>query len=267
MPHREREVTTPGAATDRRSARDPVRALEADRSALLEICGAVDGPEWEAESGCSGWTVKDVVSHMGALFWSVVDPSSLPDTAGMPTERAQEALVEARRVMSPREVVEDYATVSQEAIEALAGLVAADFELELGDLGTYPARVIPLAFCFDHYVHIRCDLVRPGGPLPAKAPASDELRVGPMLDWVEAALPQQNRQLLDRLAGPVELVVSGTGSRTIRLGSDGAILATVRSDADAFVRWITQRGDWEALGVQASGDPGVLAEIRRLKVF
>jgi hypothetical protein len=204
---------------------------------------------------------------MGALFWIVVDPTALPDTAGMPTERAQEALVEARRVMSPREVVEDYATVSQEAIATLAGLGAADFELELGDLGTYPAPVIPLAFCFDHYVHIRCDLIRPRGPLPAEAPASDELRVGPMLDWVEAALPQQNRHLLDRLAGPVELVISGTGSRTIRLGSDGALSATVRSDANAFVRWITQRGDWEGLGVQASGDPDVLAGIRGLKVF
>ena len=267
MPDQERVVAMPEGGEGAGVGRDPVRALEADRSALLEICGAVEGPEWEAESGCPGWTVKDVVSHMGALFWSVVDPSSLPDTAGVPTEQAQEALVEERRVMSPRQVVEDYATVSQEAIVALAGLVDADFELELGDLGTYPAHDIPLAFCFDHFVHIRCDLVRPRGPLSAKAPASDELRVGPMLDWVEAALPQQNRQILESLAGRVELVVGGAGRRTIRLGSDGAPSATVRSDADAFVRWITQRGSWEDLGVQASGDPEVLAGVRRLKVF
>jgi hypothetical protein len=33
------------------------------------------------------------------------------------------------------------------------------------------------------------------------------------------------------------------------------------------VRWATQRGSWEDLGVTSSGDEAALAAARRLKVF
>jgi hypothetical protein len=58
----------------------------------------------------------------------------------------------------------------------------------------------------------------------------------------------------------------GTGGRTIWSGS-GPALATISSDAPAFVRWVTQRGSWAELGVQASGDEAALAAFRGLKVF
>jgi hypothetical protein len=38
-------------------------------------------------------------------------------------------------------------------------------------------------------------------------------------------------------------------------------------DAAAFVRWVTQRGSWESLGVNAQGDPATLAVVRKLNVF
>jgi uncharacterized protein (TIGR03083 family) len=244
-----------------------VAALEADRAALIEIGGGLGPADWEAGSGCAGWSVQDVVAHMGALFWSVVDPSVLAGSMGQPTEQAQDALVRARRSMTAPEVLDDYTEVSGQAIAVLAGLAVAEFELALGDLGTYPAPVIASAFAFDHYVHIRCDLFPPRGPLSGAAPPSDELRLGPTLDWVEAALPQQNVGVLASLTGPVELVVDGTAGRTIRLGPAGPMAASVRSEPGAFVRWITQRQTWEQSGVVASGEPQVLEAVRRLKVF
>jgi hypothetical protein len=33
------------------------------------------------------------------------------------------------------------------------------------------------------------------------------------------------------------------------------------------VRWVTQRGTWEELNVEAHGDPSVLETVRRLSVF
>ena len=78
----------------------PTEALEADRDELLRICAGLDEAGWRAESGCPGWSVKDLVAHMGALFWAVVDPSVLPDTAGLPTEQAAEVFVQARRRLS-----------------------------------------------------------------------------------------------------------------------------------------------------------------------
>jgi uncharacterized protein (TIGR03083 family) len=246
---------------------DAISALQADRTALLQICSQLSEDDWEADSGCAGWTIKDIVAHLGALYWSVVDPSVLPDTAGLPAERAVELQVQARRSLTAAAVLDDYAAVSEKALAALGGLVGADFEMDLGDLGSYPAQLIPAAFCFDHYTHIRADLFRPRGPLSAEQPASDELRLEPTLDWIEAALPQQNRAIVTHLSGPVEIVISGTAARTIRLGPDGPGGASVASDADACVRWVTQRDSWEAQDVRISGDDDLLTQVRRLKVF
>src|ERR1035438_9561287 len=78
-------------------ARGAIEALRADREALLGIGARLSDDEWKAGSGCPGWSVQDVVAHMGTLFWAVVDPAALPDTSGLATERAQDVCVEARR--------------------------------------------------------------------------------------------------------------------------------------------------------------------------
>jgi uncharacterized protein (TIGR03083 family) len=253
--------------TDAPTARE-VAALEADRAELLRICAGLDEAEWRSESGCPGWSVKDLVTHMGVLFWAVVDPSVLPDTAGVPTEQAQEVYVQSRRSLRAAEVLADYSAVSEKAIAALEGFADVDAEVPLGDLGTYPARLLPAAFCFDHYTHIRADLFAPRGPLPGPLPPSDELRLTPTLDWIEAALPQQNPSAVDSLTGAVEIEITGLAGRTFRIGpADGPVSARVRSGADACVRWITQRASWESVGARGEGDRDLLGEIRRLKVF
>ena len=247
---------------------DFIEALGTDRAQLLGICEGLDSAAWAAPSGCPGWSVKDLVAHMGALFWGVVDLAALPDISGLATEAAQEVLVRSRRSLTAGEVLDDYATVSEKALTALAGFAGADFELPLGDLGTYQAPILPAAFCFDHYTHIRADLFAPRGPLPGPVPPSDELRLAPALTWIEAALPQQNAALLHHVAGAADIVITGTAERTIRVGDRAEpASALVRSDGDACVRWITQRASWEDLGVHAEGDPAVLAVLRELKVF
>jgi uncharacterized protein (TIGR03083 family) len=244
-------------------------ALAADRAELLDICSGLDADGWNSASGCPGWSVKDVVAHMGALFWVAVDPGVLPDTTGLGTEAAQEVFVGSRRAMSGPEVLDDYAAVSEKAFAVLDGLAGADMEIDLGDLGTYSARLIPSAFCFDHYTHIRADLFAPRGPLQGPVPPSDELRVGPALEWIEAAVSQQNRTLLESSPSfSADIVITGTGARTMSVGDpSSAVTATVRSDADSCVRWITQRASWDDLEVQTEGDSKTLDVVRRLKVF
>jgi hypothetical protein len=207
-----------------------------------------------------------VLAHMGALLRLVIDPSSLPDTVGLGTERAQEVYVASRRSWSPAQVLADYEWVSLPAFEALEGLAGQDFEVPLGDLGTYPAALIPTAYAFDHYTHIRADLFAPRGPLDGPPPPSDELRLVPALDWIEAALPQQNPGVLAALTGAVRISVTGAAGRAIQVGP-GQPVAEVSSSAPALVRWITQRGDWEQLGVTACGDERQLCLAAQLKVF
>jgi hypothetical protein len=122
-----------------------IKALEAERLALLEICAGLTDADWKADSGCAGWSVQDVVAHLGALFWLVVDPSALPDASSLPTERAQDVYVE----------------VSAQGVERLTGLEDLDVEIGLADFGTYPASALPNAYCFGHYIHIRADLFAP----------------------------------------------------------------------------------------------------------
>jgi uncharacterized protein (TIGR03083 family) len=243
-----------------------IEALRADREVLLEIGGGLGPSEWKAPSGCPGWSVQDLFAHVGGLFWMVVDGSQLPDTAGLPTEQAQDVIVEARRSWDPARVLDDYTEVSVKAIDALADLAAGDFEMALGDLGTYPAAVLPTAYAFDHFTHIRFDLFPPRGPLSSPAPVSDELRLAAALDWIEAALPQLNADRIAALPGAAELVVTGDAARTLTVGS-GETVARVASDGPSFVRWVTQRGTWDDVGAHASGDQAALAQVAQLKVF
>ncbi|OBB93715.1 pantothenate synthetase [Mycobacterium sp. 852002-30065_SCH5024008] len=222
---------------------------------------------WAEGSGCSGWSVQDLVSHMACSYWLAVDPSTLPDPGGLPAERAADLYVESRRSMTPAEVVADYESVSSRGLELLAAVEGQDIEIPIGDVGTYPASVVPTTFVFESFIHLRYDLFAPDGPLRSDPPPVDELRLAPTLDWIEAALPQQNTHLLNDLRVGAEIRLDGLCARTLRLGAQGDVAARITSNSEAFVRWITQRGPWESLGVQAEGDPSALEIIRQLRVF
>src|SRR5215469_13896717 len=238
--------------------------LEADRAALLEICAGLSQADWQAPSGCSGWTVQDVVSHMAALYWLIVDRRKLPKVTGLSTERAQDVYVEDRRSMTAEQVVADYESVSTAALPVLESFDGQEFEVPLNDLGTYKATVVPTAYSFDHYVHIRMDLFAPRGPLAGPPPPSDELRLGPVLDWVAEALPQQSADALASLPGAIEFVLTGPAARPIRAGS-GEPLGQVTMAAPAFLASITQRADWSEAEIKTTGDaltPAMLAPLK-----
>jgi uncharacterized protein (TIGR03083 family) len=243
---------------------DAIEAVRADRAELLEIGHGLTAAQWQAPSGCPGWSVQDVVAHLASGFWAMVDLSQLPDVTGLPFEQGAEVWVQAKRGLSPAAVLADYEQVSAVGLDRLTGLAGLDLQVPLGEAGTYPASVFPSAYSFDHYTHIRADLFRPRGPLDGEPPPSDELRIGAALDWIEAALPQQNTAA--EAQATLEIDVTGPGGRVVIFGS-GPVKATVTSDGPAFVRWVTQRASWPELGVRAAGDEAALAVARKLRVF
>lgn len=244
-----------------------LRAIEEDRKAVLALCPQIPEALWAKESGCAGWSVQDLVSHMACSFWLAVDPTKLPDPGGLPAERAADLYVDSRRSMTPDEVVADYEQVSLRGLEMLAAVAEQDFDVPLSDVGTYPASVVPAAFAFEAFIHIRYDLFSPDGPLQGEAPPADELRVAPTLDWIEASLPQQNASLLGAMGNSVEVRLDGSCPRTLSIGGGTDVAAHITTDSLAFVRWVTQRGSWEDLGVRAEGDPSALELVRKLRVF
>jgi Mycothiol maleylpyruvate isomerase N-terminal domain len=243
-----------------------LEALRADREALLEICKGLDHSDFQKESGCAGWSLQDLVAHMGALFRMVVDPSTVADLTGIPVEQAQNVLVERRRSWGPDQVVGDYESVSAEALEGLSAFVGQEFEIPLGDLGTYSADLLVNAYTFDHYTHIRADMFGPRGPLVGAVPSSDEFHLAPTIDWTEAAIAQQNSGIVAAIPGTVEMNLHGPAARSIVVGT-GERVASISCDTKDFVLMITNRASWTEAGVVASGDEEALDLARKLHVF
>ena len=135
---------------------------------------------------CSG-----LVSHMACSYWLAVDPSTLPAPGGLPAERAADLYVESRRSMTPAEVVADYESVSSRGLEVLAAIEGQDVEIPIGDVGTYPASVVPTTFVFESFIHLRYDLFAPDGPCSQiRRPSTSYGLPHARLD--RGALPQQN---------------------------------------------------------------------------
>lgn len=243
-----------------------IEALRADHRALADTAGGFSADDWATPSGCEGWAVRDVVAHMTQLFRLLVDPSTLPapDPSGS-TERTQDRFVEAVRDVEPNQILADYRMLGEQAIDRLAERQSSDKPTNLGDLGIHPRHMVANAYSFDHYTHIRVDLLAPLGPLPHHAPPSDELRLTPAIDWMVAGLPQMQAAALGWLDAPVTLELTGPGGRTVHFGpandgqvpiadgpGDGAV-ASVTSSTSDLVLWGTRRRAWRDLDVRLEG--------------
>ncbi len=250
-----------------------VDALRADHAFLVAILDDLSAQEWAAETGCPGWSVKDLVAHLATLFHLVVDPDSLPSLPdGSPTEQNMEIYVANRADWSPADVLADYVVTARDAFGRLDWMsTQSELTVPLGDLGTYPLDVVPTSFAFDHYTHIRADLLAPRGPIQRPAPPSDELRLGPTLQWVVAALPQQNPAALAAMTGAVELSLTGPAGGRYWLSAQGLsadgpgeqpTIATVACSIHDLVLWVTGRAGWDELGVGAAGEADVLTLVR-----
>jgi uncharacterized protein (TIGR03083 family) len=229
-----------------------VDGLRDDHQAFAALAATFTDDEWAAPSACAGWSVRDVLGHLTQLFRQVVDPASLPPgvTSG-PSERTQDIWVEALRSTPVDEVLAEYRALGEQAIAALAAFQGHDTPIPLGDLGTHPLHLIANAFTFDHYTHIRADVLAPGGPVDRPTPPAGGDHLGSVADWIVAGIPQMSPEALSR---PVELVLTGPGGSKHRLGPDADPAATVTSSIDDLVRWSTGRRSWQELDVDIAGD-------------
>ncbi len=249
--------------------RAAIDALRAERGNVLDLIASLSDDEWQLPSDCDGWRVQDVIAHMSAVFVTVSGGTTA--RAEPPTddaERNADAAVEERRGWDTAAVAAEYERSSETAIAALAGLQEppmADTVIPLGNLGHHPMHLLADALVFDHYCHLRHDLLAPGGPLQRPELPSDDLRLRPTMTWMLAGLPHMCAEALTILDRPVELVFEGPGGGTWHLrpgtplvevveGPGTDVAATVHSNAHDFVSWGTLRRPWRELGVQVSGD-------------
>jgi uncharacterized protein (TIGR03083 family) len=246
-----------------------VAALGDEQRLVLDLIGSLSPAEWEAASDCAGWRVQDVVAHMSAVYKSIAGGpvASDPDHPG-DAERGADAGVNERRSWSSADVAAEYREWSDKGIAALAGMneePMASTVIPLGNLGQHPMHILANALVFDHYCHLRWDLLRPHGPLERAALPSDDHRMAPIMEWMLGGLPQMCAAGLAMADRPLNLVFEGAGGGTwavrpatpfvtITPGTADDAAATVTSTAHDFVCWGTARRRWRDMGVRVSGD-------------
>ena len=222
------------------------------------VVASLTDDEWSLPSGCVGWTVKDLVAHMSSNFKEVVEPSPPPsEPLDLPAERVMDLLVEPRKDWSNAEVRDEYLKYCDGAVGVLAALQdepLASTVIPLADLGHYPMNQLADAFAFDHYCHLRIDLLQPTGPVARGLPAVDDDLVAPAVGWMLTGLPQMQPGLEQQLDGSIRLALLGAGGGSWRIARDGDAISitadagpadvTVTSGAHDFVLWGTKRTEW-----------------------
>jgi hypothetical protein len=254
------------------SPADALASIRADHAALLALLQNCSSATWAAPSGCSGWTVKDLVAHLGTMFWRTADPSRLTDTRGLPMEVGADRDVASRAGWDASRALDDYVEAAAGALPVLERLRDVDAPVALGDLGTYPASMLASGYAFDLYTHLLADLLAPRGPLEAAPPPSDELRMAPTIAWILAALPQQCAATVAALPGAVEFVLTGPAGGHFVLQAGGGFVtgddartdtvASISCFTPALVWWTTRRASWSDVGVQVAGDERALELLR-----
>jgi uncharacterized protein (TIGR03083 family) len=248
---------------------EAIDALSAERAHVLDRISSLTDHEWQLPSDCDGWRVQDVIAHMSAVFVTVSGGTTArAEPASDDAERNADAAVDERRAWSSNDVAAEYERSSEAAIAGLAALQGTpmgDTVIPLGNLGSHPMHLLADALAFDHYCHLRHDLIQPGGPLERPLLPVDDLRLRPTMLWMLAGLPQMCADALAMLDRPVDLVFEGPGGGTWSLmpgtplvsvepGQAEGAVATITSTAHDFVSWGTKRRNWRDMGVHLEGD-------------
>jgi len=250
-----------------------VESVRADHEEVLAVARSLSADEWAAPSGCAGWRVQDVVAHLACTFRTVAEPGTLPPGVAGDLEATQEVGVAERKDWAAERVLAEYENLGTNAIEALARLQTpgmAENLIPIENAGTYPLHLVANALAFDHYCHLRNDILRPLGPIERPAPPHDDLRLGAALEWLLAGLPQMPGPAINEaVQTPIvlELTGPGGGTWTIRPGvevDEGAApeaTATIRCSARDFVVWSTHRQPWRELDVDIDGDRAAAEQV------
>lgn len=239
-------------------------AFRAQRAEVLKFCASLAPADWRMNSRAQGWSVADVVGHMGAGCHVMFGPAALKIIRSDDVEQTNDRMVEVRRERTPEQVLGEYrrwSSVFGAAIPAMVRKPLQGFRLPLAELGRFPIRVLPSALVFDHHTHLVYDMAPALGRTVAPA---DDNRMAAVLEWMMAVLSNQLQAAtpawLDR---PLSITLTGPGGGSWRIERSGAVVydagraggaAQITAVATEFPEWGTRRADWRERDVDIAGD-------------
>lgn len=227
-----------------------------------DVLSQLSNEDWLAPSAAEGWTVKDVVWHMGDLQNLLTaalkaDPAEAPP-AGI--EQVNELRLDAHRTDTPAEVMRSFRSASAHAdpiFEQLQVSSSGTTEAPFLDLGTYAVSLMADVCAFDFAAHLRYDILAPRGPIDARVQQLDAERCAPAVRWLIAGIPQMQPGLVRSLHGPIELDLRGPGGGRWQLEpqDDRIVVSSLAPDAEplphhvtstseSFLAWATKRIPW-----------------------
>ena len=232
-----------------------ITALQTEIERARALMGSLTPTEWAAASGCTDWSVQDVICHMASVFHSIAEPTTIEGGTSADVAVNAEVPVQARRAWTTQQVVAEYDEWSMKGLAGLAALQdppLADTVIPLANLGAHPMHLLANAIVFDHYCHLRHDIghaVDRAAALP-----HDDAALRATLDWMLAGLPQMCQGALAGCTQGINLSFEGpaAGDYTVAPGPELWTVAPGRDDAfptavtsaHSFVSWATKRADW-----------------------
>jgi uncharacterized protein (TIGR03083 family) len=242
---------------------------------LVTVGRSLDEREWRTPSAAAGWSVHDVVIHVGCLLellQAAVEGEAVPDSG---IEALNDVMVAERRDRDAGRTLVNL----QKQLEASLNLFAplqdepmASVETPMLDLGSYPVHAIADMFTFDMTTHLHYDILGPRGPITRQLPPLDETRLGPSVSWLLGGIAHMQPDLARHLTAPLGLRLTGPGATEVLISAEaGAITvqptlsaadkaaATLTSTTTDFLAWSTTRLPWRDL-VSIDGDRSAAAE-------
>ena len=250
--------------------RTRVSGLVHARQELLSFCRSLTEDQWQAASQAEGWSVQDVVAHVGSGCHAIFTPAALTIIRGTDIERTNDDFVEIRRTWSSAQVLREYETWSRRIVTLARAVVATPAQhisVRLAELGRFPAGLLLTgALVFDHHTHLRFD-VAPAVGRELRAPEPAQLAVS--IEWMSAVLGNQIRAGgIAGLVAPLTLELRGRGGSKwtlaqsgVRAGTDKAAAATIVGQAGEFPEWATRRAPWRNRSIELLGDAEYAATI------
>ncbi|MFN8071893.1 MAG: maleylpyruvate isomerase N-terminal domain-containing protein [Mycobacterium sp.] len=238
-------------------------AFRAQRADVLAFCESLAPADWRMNSRASGWSIADVVAHMGSACHAMFTRQAAKLMRGDDIEAVNDELVAARRDRTPTEVFTEYRRWSRvfgAVVPTMVQTPLGRLEMPLAELGRFPARLLPSALVFDHHTHLRYDMAPALGRSVGDIDAN---RMAAVLEWMTAVLANQLTAAapawLDR---PLALTLAGPGGGSWRVDTTGAVTpgrtepaaAHITAVAAEFPEWGTTRANWRERDVTIAGD-------------
>ena len=149
------------------------RLIELQKSqwqSLENLCTSLSLGEWEADTDCPTWTVKDCLSHLTGiehrLLGREVAELSLQETGHIRNDLGLQTEIDvvSRRAMTPAEVLEEFTEVNLERLKVLNGQLdfSAEADSPVGKGNVADQISVRVFDCWVHEQDIRRAIGKPG---------------------------------------------------------------------------------------------------------